>query len=60
MAEQWLGPHPARVIELSDASMRFPLWQGPQAMLVERQAALATVRSWWPAGFDDARRSSMD
>ena len=53
----WLGTHPAGTI--TELAIDPPLWQGRGAMVVERQAAHAVIRSWWPAGLGDHRAAAM-
>jgi hypothetical protein len=53
----WLGPHPDGTI--SKLTIDPPVWQGRGAMVVERQAAQAAVRTWWPADLSDRRAGAM-
>ena len=57
LAHDWLGPHPAGTI--NSIAIDPPVWQGRGAMIVERQAAYAVVRSWWPAELPDPRADAM-
>jgi hypothetical protein len=57
VAYDWLGPHPAGTI--TELAIDPPLWQGRGAMVVERQAAQAVIRSWWPADLGDHRAAAM-
>ena len=53
IGRDWLGAHPTGAI--TNLTIDPPLWQGPGAMVVERQAATAVIRSWWPANVPDQR-----
>ena len=57
IGRDWLGTHPTGTI--TDITIDAPLWQGPAAMVVERQAATAVIRSWWPATLPDQRADAM-
>lgn len=56
IATEWLGPRPA---DVSDVSIRRPIWQGPGALFVEQQEAARTIRSWWPMQIADARAAGI-
>ena len=53
---EWLGPHPE---PNPDLNVREPLWQGPGAMVVERQVAQRVIRSWWPQPIADAKANRI-
>ena len=57
IGRDWLGAHPTGVI--TDITIAAPLWQGRAAMVVERRAATAVIRSWWPATLPDQRADAM-
>lgn len=57
IGRDWLGVHPTGTI--TDITIDAPLWQGPAAMVVERQAATSVIRSWWPATLPDQRADAM-
>ena len=57
LGREWLGAHPTGTI--TDIAIDPPLWQGRGAMVVERQAATAVIRSWWPATLPDQRADAM-
>jgi hypothetical protein len=57
IAYEWLGPHPSAVI--STIAIDPPVWQGRGAMMIERQAAQAVIRSWWPTDLADRQADAM-
>lgn len=57
IGRDWLGVHPSGTV--SAITIDPPLWQGRGAMLVERQAATAVIRSWWPDQLPDQRAAAM-
>lgn len=57
LGRDWLGAHPTGVI--TAVAIDPPVWQGRGAMIVERQAAAAVIRSWWPATLADRRADAM-
>lgn len=54
---EWLGPHPDRSI--GAMTIDLPVWQGSGAMVVERQAAHAVIRSWWGKDLSDHRADAI-
>jgi hypothetical protein len=57
VAAQWLGPHPTGTI--TSIAIDLPVWQGTAAMVAERRAAHAVIRSWWPADLPDHRARAL-
>lgn len=57
IGRDWLGVHPSGAV--SAIAIDPPIWQGRGAMFVERQAATAVVRSWWPPQLPDQRAAAM-
>lgn len=57
IGRDWLGPHPAGVI--TSLEVELPVWQGRGAMVVERQAAYAVIRSWWSDALPDHRADAI-
>lgn len=57
LGRDWLGVHPSGVVSVN--AIEPPIWQGRGAMAIERQAAAAVIRSWWPAQLPDRRATVM-
>ena len=53
----WLGVHRSGAV--GAIAIDPPIWQGRGAMVVERQAATAVIRSWWPPQLPDQRAAAL-